>query len=371
MAPHDPANAAAAFQLSGRICDVVTHHQGHINDTFIVTADAGGPPLHYVLQRINHAIFKDVAALMENIQRVTAHLAKRLAESQSADARRRVLTVIPANDGRPFHRDEQDNWWRCYECIERVRSYDIIEHPRQAAAAAKAFGEFQTLLADLPGGRLHETIPFFHDTRRRFDHLRRVVDSDPCNRAGDVREEIAFALEREEMVDVLLELARRGAIPERITHNDTKLNNILFDEVTQEALCVIDLDTVMPGLSLHDFGDMVRSGTNSAAEDEPDVSIVESRLSIFEGLVEGYLSATRPFLNEAEIAHLAFSGRLITFEMGLRFLADFIEGDVYYKTHRPGHNRDRARNQFALIRSMEAQQDAMEAIVRKHATRRR
>lgn len=367
MEPDSLAPLAHAFCLPGRFRHAAPHGHGHINDTFLVTMDADDAPVRYVLQRINHRVFKDVPALMENIQRVTSHVASRLTKDGVADRARRVLTVIPSVDRLPYHRDEQGLWWRCYEFIEGASTFEVIEKPSQAAAAARAFGQFQELLADLPGGRLNETIPFFHDTRRRFDHLRRVVDCDPCSRGSAVAGEIQFAFEREKMVDVLLDLHVAGAIPERITHNDTKLNNILFDVTTEKALCVIDLDTVMPGLPLYDFGDMVRSATNAAAEDERDLSCVEMRRPIFEALIEGYLSAAGPFLNEVEIAHLVFSGRLITFEMGLRFLADYLEGDVYYKTSRPGHNLDRARNQFALIRSMESQQSVMDAIVRKYA----
>lgn len=368
MEPDSLASISHAFCLPGRFRQAVPHGHGHINDTFLVTMDLDSAPVRYVLQRINHRIFKNVPALMENVQRVTAHLRGRLEVEGRKDIERRVLTVIPAGDGRPFHCDHAGNWWRCFDFIEGTRSIEIIESPGQAMAAARAFGEFQRGLADLHGPRLHETIRDFHDTRRRFEHLKTAVERNPCDRVCGVAAEIDFAFAREGMVDVLADLQSVRAISERITHNDTKLSNILFDDVTNEALCVIDLDTVMPGLPLHDFGDMVRSGINAAAEDEPDLSRVEARLPIFEGLVIGYLAATGNLLNEVEIAHLVFAGRLIAFEMGIRFLADYIEGDVYYKTARPRHNLDRARNQFALIRSMEAKQETMEAMVRQHAT---
>jgi hypothetical protein len=364
----DLAGIAAAFPLLGRFRTGGPHGSGHINDTFAVTFDQAGTAVRYIFQRINARVFQDVPALMDNIARVSSHLAGRAAGVPADDATRRALTLVPARDGRAWHRDEAGDWWRCYLFIERARTHDVIEHAWQAREAARAFGEFQKQLVDLPGARLHETIPFFHHTRRRFENLRRAATADAHQRAREARAEIDFAFSREGMVDVLLELQARGLVPERITHNDTKLNNVMIDDATRTGVCVIDLDTVMPGLALYDFGDMVRSATNAAAEDEPDTGRVHARLSIFEALVEGYLGAARPFLKDAEVAHLAFSGRLITFEIGLRFLTDFLEGDVYFKTRRPGHNLDRARNQFALVRSLEAQQAEMEAIVRRHAS---
>jgi hypothetical protein len=304
---------------------------------------------------------------MENVQRVTAHANRRAAESGDPDASRRALTLVPTRAGSSCHRDEQGGWWRCYFFVERARTYDVVKTPQQAAAAARGFGEFQRLLVDLPGKRLNETIPHFHDTRRRFEALQRAIATDAKGRAAEARDDIKFALAQEPLVDVLLDLQRRGEIPERVTHNDAKLNNVMLDDATQEAVCVIDLDTVMPGVALNDFGDMVRSATNSAAEDERDLAQVEARLPIFEGLVEGYLGAARSFLNEAEVAHLVVSGRVITFEIGIRFLTDFLEGDVYFKTKRAGHNLDRARNQFAVLRSLDAQRSKMEAMVARHA----
>lgn len=362
------AAVAAAFPLFGRFQSGAPYGSGHINDTFAIVFDQAGTPVRYILQRINHRIFKDVPGLMDNIQRVTAHATRRAEAGGGADTSRRALTLVSTREGQPVHRDPAGHWWRCYLFIEKARTYDIIENTRQAKEAARAFGEFQKLLVDLPGGRLRETIANFHNTRWRFGNLQKAIAADAHGRAAQAAAEIEFALSRESLVDTLLDLQARGEIPERVTHNDTKLNNVMIDDATGDGICVIDLDTVMPGLALYDFGDMVRSATNSAAEDEPDPARVQSRLPIFEALVEGYLSSARAFLNQAEIDHLALSGRLMTFEVGLRFLTDFLEGDVYFKTKRPNHNLDRARNQFALVRSMEAQQAEMEAIVRKHAS---
>jgi len=366
--PADLVAVTRAFPLLGQYRSGAPFGSGHINDTFAVVFDQAGTSVRYLLQRINDRVFTDVPALMDNIQRVTAHATRRAAENASdPDAARRSLTLVSARDGLPYHRDAQGGWWRCYLFIERARTYDLVKTPGQAAAAARAFGDFQRMLVDLPGRRLHETIPFFHHTRRRFEALQRAIDADSHGRAAQARSEIAFALGHESLVDVLLELQARGEIPERVTHNDTKFNNVMLDDATQSGICVIDLDTVMPGIALNDFGDMVRSATNSTPEDGCDLSAVHARLPIFASLVEGYLSAARPFLNDAEIAHLAVSGQVITFEIGVRFLADFLAGDTYFKIKRPNHNLERAANQFALVRSLESQQSTMESLVVQQA----
>ncbi|MBI5690221.1 MAG: glucosamine-6-phosphate deaminase [Verrucomicrobia bacterium] len=359
---------ASAFRLGGTYCGGAPYGNGHINDTFAVSFEQGGVTTRYILQRINENVFRQVDAVMENVARVTAHAGRRAVASGAPDAIRRALTLIPTRSGGNLHRDAMGAW-RCYIFIEGATSHDLIEHPAMAREAARAFGEFQRLLSDLPGGRLLETIPDFHHTPKRLEALRRAIAADSRGRVREAGPEIAFVLERAGMVGTLLDLQARGKMPERVTHNDTKINNVLIDDQTGAGICVIDLDTVMPGLALYDFGDMVRSATNSAAEDEPDVAKVKARLDIFDALVEGYLGATRSILTEAEIDHLAFSGRLITLEIGIRFLTDYLEGDTYFKVHRPGHNLERARTQFALVRSMEEQQQEMEAIVRRHASR--
>jgi len=378
----DFARLAAGFALRGQCLGGKPHGSGHINDTYAVTLDQAGAPVRYIFQRINHHIFKDVPALMENISRVTAHAARQAAKgnagvppadegrpdprkNRSPDATRRVLTLVPARDGRSFLTDAQGNYWRCYHFIEKARSLDIVETPAHAREAARAFGNFQRLLSGMTGPRLHETIPDFHNTRRRYENLQRALEADPRNRAATVRAEIAFALQNESLVDKLANLHASGLIPERITHNDTKINNVLLDDTKNEGICVIDLDTVMPGLALHDFGDMVRSATNSAAEDETDLTKIKMRMPIYEGLVTGYLAAAGDFLTEAERVHLALSGRIITFEIGLRFLTDYIEGDTYFKIKRPAHNLDRARNQFALVRDIDARQSEMETLTER------
>lgn len=358
--------ACAHFPLQGSLVSGVPHGNGHINDTFAVSCRDGGRSIRYILQRVNHRIFADVPALMENIRRVTEHVARRAADLPPAERRRsQTLTIIPTHAGAAYHRDEAGHYWRCYVFIEQAQTYDLLLDPAQAREAARAFGRFQELLADLPAPRLHETIRDFHHTRRRFDALVQAIATDPHGRAASVAEEIAFARNREPLVDSLLELQRDGRIPERITHNDTKLNNVMLDDATGEGVCVIDLDTVMPGLALYDFGDLVRTATNSAVEDETNLARVTMRLPVFAALTEGYLASARHFLNATELAHLVPSARLLTFEVGLRFLTDFLLGDVYFKTKRPGHNLDRCRCQFALMRNMEAQTGEMERIVRR------
>jgi Ser/Thr protein kinase RdoA (MazF antagonist) len=271
---------------------------------------------------------------------------------------------VPARNGRSWHTDADGNHWRCYLFIERATTYDRIETAAQACEAAKAFGLFQQQLSDLPPPRLHETIPDFHHSRSRFDALRAAVEADPHNRAAAAQPEIEFCLRRETMVDVLLGLHARGAMPERVTHNDTKLNNVMLDDVTGEGVCVIDLDTVMPGLALYDFGDMCRTACSPTAEDERDLTKVEARMDIFEALVRGYLTTAGGFLNATEQEMLPFAARLITFEIGIRFLTDHLLGDRYFKIHRDNHNVDRARVQFKLVESFEQREVAMNGLVK-------
>jgi len=335
---------------------------GHINDTFKVRASQGGPTVFFTLQHINTRVFRDPAALMSNIARITAHARRRLARECAEAASRRALQLVPTGEGASYYTDESGLCWRMYVYVDDVNTYDLVERPADAYEAARAFGRFQRLLADLPGGRLNETIPGFHDTPRRLAALKQAIRDDAHGRAREVRAEIDFALAREKMAGLLLDLCARGEVPERITHNDTKINNVLIDRTTREGICVIDLDTCMPGLALYDFGDMVRAATNSAAEDERDVAKISSRREIFEALARGYLEAA-DFLVPSERAHLAFSGKLMTFECGVRFLTDYLQGDVYFRIHRPGHNLDRCRNQFALVRSLERQEGAFQGFI--------
>jgi aminoglycoside phosphotransferase (APT) family kinase protein len=364
MKPHpDVRSASSNFAILGHFVDAVPYGTGHINDTYCATYDQAGTPFRYIHQRINRTIFKDPPALMENIRRVTEHLHRKLAGRP--DAGRRALTLVPARDGRPFLQDEAGDYWRTYLFIERARTYDAIESTTHAFEAARAFGQFQEDLADLPPPALQVTLPGFHDTPRRYDAFERAVADDDAGRVRLAGPEVEFVLDRKPIADVLLELHRQGEIPERTTHNDTKLNNVMLDDATHEGICVIDLDTVMPGLALYDFGDMVRTATNPAFEDERDLSKVRMVFPMYEALVRGYLATAGHFLNSVERQHLAFAGKLITLEIGLRFLTDFLTGDVYFKVHREGHNLDRCRTQFKLVESIEQQESAMNQLARK------
>ncbi len=354
---HDVRALAAQFQIFGEYLDAEPYGNGHINDTYRLAYDQGGAALHYLLQRINHYVFKKPPELMENVRRVTEHIRGKL--DSPGDLTRRVLTIIPTHDGQLFHRDAGGNYWRTYIFIENARTFDAVETAAQAFQAAKEFGRFQKLLVDLPAPRLFDTIPDFHNTPKRFAALEKAIAADTWNRAAAAKAEIDFALGRKPLASVLLDLNAKGKIPERTTHNDTKFNNIMLDAATGEALCVIDLDTVMPGLALYDFGDMVRTTTSPAIEDERDLAKVQMQMPMYEGLVRGYLSTAGEFLRPAERENLAFSGKLITFEQGIRFLADYLSGDAYYKIHREGHNLDRCRTQFKLVESIEQQEEEM------------
>ena len=354
---HDLRAVTRQFQIYGQFVEAPPYGSGHINDTYCAVFDQGGAQVRYIVQRINHNIFKDPVALMNNVGRVTQHLAGKCGRDSTPS--RRVLTLIPARDGKLYHRDAEGNHWRVYIFIERARTYDAVESAAQAWQAARAFGEFQKLLADLPAPRLHDTIPDFHHTPKRFAALEKAIEADTVNRAQTAKVEIDFALRHKAMCGVLLE----AKLPERVTHNDTKFNNVMLEDATGEGICVIDLDTVMPGLALYDFGDMVRTTTSPAREDERDLSKVTMQFPMFEALVRGYLSTAAEFLTAEERKHLAFAGKLITFEIGLRFLTDFLAGDAYFKVHRDGHNLDRCRTQFQLVQSMITQETEMNRLL--------
>lgn len=333
---------------------------GHINDTYAVTFDQSGTWVRYIIQRINTSVFKHPEQLMDNFLKVTEHIDAKIRALRitSPALRRRTLRVVRAKDGRPFHVDEQGNFFRCYQFVEQSRTFDILENSRQAYQAARAFGEFQADLADLPD-RLHETIPDFHNTPSRLAALEAAISADKADRVKLVGPEIEFIRNRAAECDLLVKLQADGELIERTTHNDTKLNNVLIDDLTGDGCCVIDLDTVMPGLPHYDFGDMVRTGTSPAAEDETDLNKVTMRFEMFEALLRGYLNGANAFLNQTEKSLLPFSGKLITLEIGIRFLTDYLDGDHYFKIKRPNHNLDRCRTQLKLVESIETQFDAM------------
>ena len=355
----------ARFQIDGCFLRAFPIGKGHINRTFAADYDYRDGIVRFVHQTINHRVFTDPIAVMENIHRVTRHQRKMLAEAGDPDAGRKTLTVIPCRDGQIFYQDSDGVYWRTYLYIHGATTFDTVESLEQAREVARAFGNFQRLLANLPGEPLHETIPDFHHTRKRFHNLMRAVEEDPANRALSARDEIEFVGQREPLVDILLQLIDLGELPVRTTHNDAKLNNVMIDDASGKAICVVDLDTVMPGSVLYDFGDMVRTATSPAREDEHNLSQITMQLPMFEALVEGYWEATKTFLRPIEIENLSFSGKLLALMIGMRFLTDHIEGDVYFKINRPGHNLDRARNQFKLVLSIEEQEEAMRRVVKQ------
>ena len=357
MSKHDIGAIACQFQIGGEFAGATAHGSGHINDTYCVTFNQEGIPVRYVLQRINQSVFKNPPALMENVQRVTSHLAAKM--SGEPDRSRRALTLIPARDERAWHLDASGNYWRTYRFIENAHTYDAVESTDQAFQAARAFGRFQKLLVDLPPPRLNDTIKDFHHAPKRFMALEQAIASDVAGRAILAKPEIEYAFAHRSITSVLLD----ANLPERIAHNDTKFNNVMLDDASGEGICVIDLDTVMPGLALHDFGDMVRTATSPAKEDEQDLSKVTMQFSMFEALVRGYLASTGDFLTKAEKQHLVFSGKLMTFEQGVRFLTDYLQGDAYYKVNRNGHNLDRCKTQFKLLESIEQQEERMVRLV--------
>lgn len=362
---HNLREISNLFDFRADFVHAHPYGSGHINDTYCAWFDQAGLRVRYILQRINDNVFKQPVELMENVKRVTDFSLARLLADGNPEAHRRTLTVIPGRDGKPYAVGPEGSIWRAYPFIERARGYDELETNEQAYQAARAFGAFQNLAAGLSGPRLHETIPNFHNTPKRLEALQAAIQQDPKNRAAEVGSEIDFALARATDCSRITDLIAAGDIPERVTHNDTKLNNVLLDDVTAEGVCVIDLDTTMPGSALYDFGDMVRTAAPTTREDDTDLAKLDICCDRFEALVKGYLS-TATFLNPAELANLAFAGKLLTLECGIRFLTDYLQGDIYFKIKRPSHNLDRCRNQFAYVAAQERKMTQLEVIVAKH-----
>ena len=363
MSGYDPSRLltiSRQFHIYGELSHAEPCKVGHINETYTATYEQGGTNVRYIHQRINHEVFKDPVGLMDNLQRVTTHQHRKNAERGARDTTRRALTLIPARDGKSYYKTPDGEYWRTFVFIENVRTFEAVESAEQAYEAGKAFGEFQHQLVDLPGPRLHDTIPHFHNTRKRFEAFTTALAEDRLNRAATARKEIAWVMAHEKLCDVILKAMAAKKIPERITHNDTKFNNVMLDTENGRAMCVVDLDTVMPGCALYDFGDQVRTTTSPTLEDELDLTKVEMRMPMFKALCRGYLESAAQFLNKAERAHIAFSGKLITLNIGLRFLTDYLNGDTYFRIHRPHHNLDRSRTQFRLVESIERQEAAMQ-----------
>jgi len=350
------------FQFDGDFLSASSYGSGHIHDTYAALFQAGRDTRRYILQRINQNVFKDPEGVMSNILAVTAHLRRKII-SAGGDPQRETLNLIPTIDGNCYHKTAEGDYWRGFTFIEGARTYDFVENLDHVYNAAKAFGNFQTMLSDFPSEQLVETIPNFHHTGVRFQTFITAVESDVKNRAADCHAEIDFVTQRAATTSTLIDMLTRGELPERVTHNDTKFNNVMIDDQTGEGICIVDLDTVMPGLSLYDFGDAIRSMANSAAEDEPELARVNFDLQIYRSYTHGYLDAAGEILTPREIEQLPFSAILMTLECGMRFLTDHLQGDIYYKIHRQDHNLDRCRTQFKLVSDMEKQLGSMTEIV--------
>lgn len=357
----DLTKIAARFNLSGTVVKIEPFGNGHINDTYrISTAQPESPD--YILQRKNHHVFKDIPGMMENIVRVTKHIRQKLEDRNVRDINKNVITHIQTPKGDYYYKDKEGNFWTVFLLIPGSHSVENIENPEHAYLAGKGFGHFQRQLEDLPGEPLNETIVDFHNIEFRYRNFRKALDINHENRKAKCEKQIEFVLKKEKEMHTLIRAQQNGEIPQRITHNDTKINNILFDNFGQ-ILCVIDLDTVMPGLVHFDFGDAIRTAANTAEEDEADLSKIAINLEIFEAFAKGFLEETKAFLSEKEIELLPHAAKFMTFIMGIRFLTDYLEGDVYYKINHPEHNIERCRAQFKLVEEIEKQEDKMKEIV--------
>ncbi len=354
------------FSLKGIFTGYEKINNGHINSTYTLIFNNDGKAERYVLQKINTNVFKKPDQLMSNIVAVTNHIRNKNIERNVNDPDRRTLVFLPCLNGKYYYTDESNNCWRVYLYVDNVYTCNTIDSAEIFFNAGISFGEFQNFLADFDGASLFETIENFHNTVSRFADFKKAVDDNLSGRLDNVKEEVAFAVAREKDTHVLVDLIAEGKLPLRVTHNDTKLNNILFDNETDKGICIIDLDTVMPGLSLYDFGDSIRFGANTAAEDEKDVSKVSLSLELYEAYVKGYLSSAKDALTDLEKELLPFGAKLMTYECGIRFLMDYLNGDKYFHTDYDDHNLIRARTQFALVADMEKKMDKMLEITKKY-----
>ncbi len=340
--------------------DIESYGNGHINDTYLCETSP-----RYILQRINKKVFKNPKEVMDNIFGVTEHL-KRKIQAQGGDVERETLNVIRTCDGENLYKLDDDNYFRMYKFVEDTVSYDIVENPVQLYFAGKAFGRFQNMLDDYPADKLFETIVDFHNTPERVHQLEVAIQNNAAGRLDSVKEEIEFAREYAKYASIITDEMAKGTVPLRVTHNDTKLNNVLFDKDSGEGICVIDLDTVMPGSVLYDFGDALRFGASSGEEDERDLDKIWFDMDKFEQFVRGFLSETAKCLTQKEIELLPISALIITYECGIRFLADYLNGDTYFKTCRKGQNLDRVRTHIRLVKDIEKKLDDMKKVIEKY-----
>lgn len=358
----DLQTVLAQFQLSGTLLRVQNFGNGHINDSYAAYLHNRAGVYRVLLQKVNTHTFPDVDGLMQNILSVTAYLAQAI-RRRGGDPGRETLSVVPTRGGAPYYRDAAGACWRVYRFIEGTVAPENTRSSADLYSCGLAFGRFLADLDGYPAGTLCETIPGFHNTAKRFEDFVRAAQADSRGRAALAREEIAFAFAHRALAFALTAPLREGKLPLRVTHNDTKVNNVLLDEDTRKGLCVVDLDTVMPGLSLYDFGDSIRSGASTGAEDERDLSKVSLSLPLFRAFAKGFLTAAGERLTPLERRLLPLGAQVMTFECGLRFLTDYLCGDKYYKIHRQGHNLDRCRTQFKLVADMANKQACMRAVI--------
>lgn len=358
---------AQNFKLKGNIVEIKENNTGNINKTYIITTKYKEKNHKYVLQKINTTVFNEPYLLMQNIENVTEYYKKYL-EQNNEDVERGTLSVIRTNNNTNLYRTNNDEYYRMYNYIENAKTYDKSENAEIFYNVGKAFGHFVKILDNYPMDKLNETIPNFHNSKARLNEFLKDIKKDPCNRVKDVLSEIAYIIQRQDELNTIVDLIKKGEIPERVTHNDTKINNVLIDEKTNKAICVIDLDTVMPGSALYDFGDAIRSGAATTFEDDPNLDNVGINMEYFKKFTEAYLSETKEILTKSEIENLALSCRIMTLELAMRFLNDYINGDTYFKCNYEGHNLVRAKNQIKLVEQMEKNYEEMVEIVKNCTT---
>ncbi|GHV08514.1 hypothetical protein FACS1894160_2930 [Bacteroidia bacterium] len=348
------------FQLREQVADLELFGNGHINDTYRVVTEQNEPK--YILQHINHHIFKDVDMLQNNIRTVTSHIRKKLEAAGETDIDRKVLTFIPAKSGKYYYY-ENNNYWRVCQYIADSISYDDMITPELAVETGKSFGKFQSMLSDIPDGELGETIPKFHNMEFRLEQFADAIKANSAGRLEEVQDLVNEIKSRSETYCIQEELFRKGQLKKRINHCDTKLNNILFDK-NGNTLCVIDLDTVMPGFVLSDIGDFIRTACNTGAEDDENLDNIQVNIEIFKAYTRGYMETAKDFLTHLEIGLLPYGGRLLTYMQTVRFLTDYLDGDKYYKIHSPKHNLQRTKAQFKFLQELESHAEEMDAFVK-------
>lgn len=358
---------ASHFQFEGNLIKIESYGSGHINDTYLLTYAIGWMGcIRVILQRINNNVFPEPVQLMENIVNVTSFLHNKILEN-NGDPYRETLNVIPTVNGEFYYKESEEDYWRSFMFVSDAFCYEAVSQPEDFYQSALAFGRFQCLLAEFPVEKLHETITDFHNTKKRFMDFQRAVAADTAGRASSVQKEIQFILDREEDACFFTDLIKKNALPIRVTHNDTKLNNIMIDSKTRQGICVIDLDTTMPGLAMYDFGDSIRFGANTGAEDERDLSKVSLNMELFDIYTKGFIEGCRGQLTSRELELLPMGAKIMTYECGMRFLMDYLQNDVYFKTSRAGQNLDRARSQLKLVMDMESKWDEINKVVEKYS----